>query len=140
MTEHSVNAIQPSSPKAVGMGVAPGTELTAQKGGVRRVQRGGDFRGGPIARVLLSDWPGPLGTTQSAQNDGFHTPAPMPKGTAVTPPVTGNVTPGGYRLSPSAAGPYSTVTPVTPYRDRGEGRPEAGKALLLGSRPPAAGV
>ena len=60
--------------------------------------------------------------------------SPLPKGSAVTPPVTATVTPGELRLSPSAAGLYSTVTPVTPYRDKGEGRREAGKALPWAAR------
>lgn len=79
------------------MGVAPGTELTAQKGGVQQVQRGGDFRGDSrIGGALLSDWPVPLGTTQRTQNDGFHTRhrTSLPKGTAGSRPGASGLTSG----------------------------------------------
>lgn len=96
------------------MGVASGAELTAQKGGVRRVQRGGDFRGDSrIGGALLSDWPVPLGTTQCAQNDGFHTQrrTPLPKGTRK---ATSGFTSGGVRVRVRGSPPLTPI-PAKPF-------------------------
>lgn len=58
---------------------------------------------------------------------------------AVTPTVSPAVTPDGLRLSPPAAGPSSTVTPVTSQKDKGATAAEA-RHRYLGRSASVAGV